>query len=121
MMTKEEIKPTLDASDEHLLERFFSEASQQTIADNGFTQRVMRSLPDRSMLLSRLWTALCTVAGIGLFVGYKGWQPILTAIRSLVNTPLTDVHPIPVFIAVGAICSILLLELAHQEEITASV
>ena len=120
-MTKEEIYATdIDAADEQLLERFFSTAQQQTIADNGFTQRVMRQLPDRSLWLSRLWTALCLTAGIVLFVVCKGWQPIMAGLLSMVHTPLSDVHPIPLFIAVGAICSVVMLEMGHQTGATAS-
>lgn len=120
-MTKEEINDTrIDAADEQLLERFFQQPSRQTIADNGFTQRVMRQLPDRSLRLSRLWSALCVMAGVVLFVAGKGWKPIVEGVLSLVHTPLADIHPIPLFIAVGAICSVVLLELGQQSGATAS-
>ena len=50
--------------DERLLQQFFSEAANQKIEDNGFTERVMQSLPvasQRSWLssFSCLWTWFC--------------------------------------------------------------
>lgn len=38
----------MDRKDEQLLQQFFIESSQQTIADNGFSERVMRRLPNRA-------------------------------------------------------------------------
>lgn len=50
----------MDKQNEQLLQQFFSEAAQQTIADNGFTERVMSRLPVRNMkLFTRIWTACC--------------------------------------------------------------
>ena len=49
-------------TDNELLEKLFSEARQMEVADNGFTERVMRQVPDtRAQTFSRLWTAGRTV------------------------------------------------------------
>ena len=39
----------MDEKNDILLRQFFSEAAQQTIDDNGFTERVMSQLPVRNM------------------------------------------------------------------------
>ena len=62
--------------DNMMIEVFFKQAARQQIEDNGFTERVMHSLPDRKMeavrKLSQLWTLFCmAVAGV-LF-----WRAVL--------------------------------------------
>ena len=64
--------------DDMMLESFFKQAAQQQIEDNGFTERVMQSLPKQKLLtarrLSQLWTLFCVVVGVGLFFVFGGWQ-----------------------------------------------
>ena len=45
--------------DDKLLQQFFEPARQKQIEDNGFTERVMRRLPDKAkaLKLSNYWTA----------------------------------------------------------------
>ena len=66
--------------DNIMIEEFFKQAAQQQIEDNGFTERVMQSLPDRKdhvvRRLSQLWTLFCiAVAGV-LFFLFGGWQVV---------------------------------------------
>ena len=66
--------------DNMMIESFFKQAAQQQIEDNGFTERVMHSLPDRKAnvvkRLSQLWTLFCiAVAGV-LFFMFGGWQVV---------------------------------------------
>ena len=55
-------------NDEKLITSFFEDSRHHTLPDNGFSERVMRSLPEnnyaRMKCLGRLWTATCVVAGI---------------------------------------------------------
>ena len=64
--------------DNIMIEEFFKQAAQQQIEDNGFTERVMQSLPKQKLLtarrLSQLWTLFCVVVGVGLFFVFGGWQ-----------------------------------------------
>ena len=64
--------------DNIMLEEFFKQAARQQIEDNGFTERVMQSLPDRKYAtarrLSQLWTLVCVVVGAALFFAFGGWQ-----------------------------------------------
>lgn len=69
--------------DNMMIEAFFKQAAQQRIEDSGFTERVMRNLPDRKTelvrKLSQLWTLFCiAVAGVLFFV-LGGWQ-VVTAL-----------------------------------------
>ena len=64
--------------DNIMIEEFFKQAAQQQIEDNGFTERVMKSLPETSAervrRLSRLVTIFCGVVGVVLFFVFGGWQ-----------------------------------------------
>ena len=61
-MTDVKNKISYDAPvDEALLQRFFADSARMDIADDGFTDRLMRRLPEevdtRCYRLYRLWTA----------------------------------------------------------------
>ena len=66
--------------DNIMLEEFFKQAAQQQIEDNGFTERVMQSLPQRNFVtahrLSCLWTLFCVLVGAALFFVFGGWQVV---------------------------------------------
>ncbi|GAA6528720.1 MAG: DUF5056 domain-containing protein [Prevotella sp.] len=59
--------------DDRLVNRFFAEHSGP-VSDKGFSERVMKNLPDRAWCLSRIWGVLCVMAGIILFVRVRGWE-----------------------------------------------
>ena len=66
-------------TDDQLLKRFFSDAAQQTIDDNGFSERVMQHLPAMQesgyvQRFARLWTAFCILVFVVLFVVFHGWE-----------------------------------------------
>lgn len=67
-------------NDDKLLEDFFA-SRRQEIADNGFTGRVMRSLPDHSERLARIWTAVCFVLAAVLFVVFDGIELLENTLR----------------------------------------
>ena len=102
-----------------LIKKFFKQAAQQQIEDNGFTERVMDSLPElaveKSQRLTRLWTIFCVVVSVALFFVLGGWeslkvsalvamQGILTSLSVFVTTaPTTEVplNPWMVLLAVA--------------------
>jgi hypothetical protein len=101
--------------DNQLLEQFFEPARQQQIEDKGFTEKVMRQLPDRAMRLSRCWTAFCIALGVILFIVFEGWQSLLLGLISLVRGfSISDIHPIPFFMVLGVLTSLALLEVVHR-------
>jgi hypothetical protein len=78
-----------------LLKQLFSEAAQQQIEDNGFTERVMANLPERSgysvRTLSRLWTMFCLIIGVLIFwlaSGYSLLEGMLTGAKQMVMTTI---------------------------------
>ena len=81
-------------NDDLLLQQFFSDAAQQTIADDGFTERVMQRLPQTShvtshvstKLFNRLWTAFCIVVFAVLFVAFHGWELLTIQFEVMLQT-----------------------------------
>ena len=80
--------------DNVLIERFFKQAAEQQIEDNGFTKRVMESLPEsqveKAHRLSLLWTVFCVVMSVVLFFVFGGWQALKASIMVAVQGVLTS-------------------------------
>ena len=76
-----------------LLESFFKQAGQQQIEDNGFTERVMMSLPEskqeRAHRLSMLWTVFCVALSVVLFFAFGGWESLKDSVMVVLQTVLT--------------------------------
>lgn len=87
----------MDRKDEQLLQQFFIEASQQTIADNGFSERVMRRLPNRANWFNRVWTLGCILIAIALLLMSDAITIAMTNIevftQSLLNGGLIEMLP----------------------------
>lgn len=64
--------------DEALLQRFFADSARMDIADDGFTDRLMRRLPEevdtRCYRLYRLWTAAMAAVCVAVFFFVNGFQ-----------------------------------------------
>lgn len=69
-------------SDHRLVNRFFEKYSQP-LEDQGFSEKVMRHLPDRIFWLNRVWSVLCTLVGIAIFILVKGWQSLVEVFQAL--------------------------------------
>lgn len=97
----------IENDDERLIARFFQE-NKKEIPDDGFTRRVMRRLPTRTRRLSRLWTLLCSVAGVVFFLLTDGIDSLRAAlgnvagdfIGSLSSFHITGVTPLAVVVGV---------------------
>ena len=80
--------------DNVLIEQFFKQAAAQQIEDNGFTKRVMESLPEsqveKAHRLSLLWTVFCVVMSVVLFFVFGGWQALKASIMVAVQGVLTS-------------------------------
>lgn len=85
-----------------MLKEFFG-THKQEIADNGFSRRVMRNLPDRSLKLSKRLTAFCGTIAVILFFALDGLQVITTALRetfiSMVQYGSNNLEPKSLLIA----------------------
>ena len=79
--------------DNLLIEEFFKQAAQQQIEDNGFSKRVMESLPvsqqEKAHRLSMLWTVFCVVLSVVLFFAFGGWEALKASIMVSLQTVLT--------------------------------
>lgn len=76
-------------NDERLVASFFEQHKQAQLEDNGFTERVMRRLPQeysRMVMLNRIWTAVCTAASVALFVMADGF----TLVKNVATNFLAD-------------------------------
>ena len=75
----------LSASDEQLLQAFFADNMMAEIPDEGFSDKVMLSLPaleqERALVkrrrLEHLWTAVCMAIGVIAAVVCQGCEQIL--------------------------------------------
>lgn len=64
----------MDMKDDNdkMLQQFFSPVAEQHMADNGFSESVMNrinALDDRRIVwLSRIWTVVCSIAGVAVLL-----------------------------------------------------
>jgi len=102
--------------DDQMLEHFFQPARNIQVEDDGFTNRVMKELPDRALRLSQWWTLFCILLGVVAFVVFKGWEPIMVGALSLLKMNFGELHPIPFFLTMGVISCLAGLELFQKLE-----
>lgn len=81
--------------DEALLQRFFADSARMDIADDGFTDRLMRRLPEevdaRCYRLYRLWTAAMVAVCVAVFFFVNGFQLLKLRVCGAVSGFLGDV------------------------------
>lgn len=109
----------MDEMNEKMLQQFFSEAAQQTIEDNGFSERVMSQLPVRGMKwFTRIWTAGCIlIAGI-LFYVFHGFELLWVQMEVFLRTTLAEppqVNPLMVVLALVSLLMIGVYEVVSYE------
>ena len=74
----------LSVSDELLLQAFFADNRMEEVLDDGFSDRVMQTLPAleqeqalaKRRRLEHLWTAACVAVGVIAAVVCQGWEQI---------------------------------------------
>ena len=81
---------------------FFEEYARKEIADDGFSQRVMRSLPSHDYVykqrLNRIWTAVCALAAVVLFVRADGFADFV--VDAFTSTMSIDVSGVSLLMVV---------------------
>lgn len=108
----------MDEQNEKLLQQFFSEAAQQTIDDNGFTERVMSRLPVRVKRFTRIWTIGCIAIAAILFTVFHGWELLLVQMEVFLRTTIAEppqVNPLMVVFALFSLLMIGVYELLSYE------
>ena len=71
----------------------FMKQSRQEIADNGFTERVMRGLPERKPQhdwLPTIWNVVMMVIAVILFVAFGGVGLVKNALYQYLDNALTQ-------------------------------
>lgn len=81
--------------DEALFQRFFADSTRMDIADDGFTDRLMRRLPEevdvRCYRLYRLWTAAMAAVCVAVFFFVNGFELLKLRVCGAVGGFLGDV------------------------------
>lgn len=84
-----------ETADEALLQRFFADSARMDIADDGFTDRLMRRLPEEvdahCYRLYRLWTAAMVAVCVAVFFFVNGFQLLKLRVCGAVGGFLGDV------------------------------
>lgn len=108
----------LSQDDEQMLERFFADNTLD-ILDNGFSQQVMRQLPQRATRrMNRVWAAACWLGGVVLFLLFDGVESLRIRVFDLMGNlygflvsvdPITVLHSINfTTLAVAMVASIVI-------------
>lgn len=90
-------------NDNKLIEKFLAPGRRE-IADNGFTRRVMRHLPDRREQLAKVWTWAGFALALVLFIALDGVTLLWNALRETFSNIIeqgvaTDIDPKSLLIA----------------------
>ena len=72
------------------------EAHRVDIPDEGFTERVVRKLPERNSMLPQIVMAVFTMAGLALTFAIQGVTPLLEQINSLITSISNMQAPSPI-------------------------
>ena len=111
----------MDRHDEQLLQQFFNEEAQQTIADNGFTEQVMSQLPRRSMKwFTRIWTTCCILIAAIFFYLFHGFELLLVQMEVFLRTTMAEppqVHPAMVVLALFSLLMVGVYEIISYERV----
>ena len=127
---------TSAADDDSLLEAFFAEARAEQLPDDGFTQRVMMSLPveeapsvglaavstarlqSRTRRLSHWWTAACVTVAVAVFTIIGGWQALAHVVFDAITTSSNTGQLLRLTVCGAVLTIIASTELMHREHIT---
>ena len=123
MMMENRIDNKQLLSDDELVAMFFDE-NRQDLADDGFSQRVMHRLPSHSVRLSRIWTLVCSIAGIAFFFVTDGIgqlkHVLFNAIGHFVGfLSSVDFHgwsPLMIIVAIGLLMGFFAWNIAESLE-----
>ena len=103
-------------TDNELLEKLFRPAREMTVADDGFSDRVLETIPNHSTrTLSRLWTLFCIVVALVLFVVFDGWQLVAGSLLMLGKTQPTQHGLLMLAVSAGVIWLLAFCEVFSRE------
>lgn len=104
-------------TDNELLEQLFRPAREMQIADDGFSDEVMRRLPQRRDVkrLGRLWTMFCLLVAAALFVLLGGWEPLAMGLITLVASVPNQHHLLMLTLTAGVLALVVVSEVVYHE------
>lgn len=74
----------MNRNDDQLISKFM-QANKHEVADNGFSRRVMRRLPNKAKVLSDILTAVCVVLSAILIYVYDGFNILLASVQDILR------------------------------------
>ena len=103
-------------TDNELLEHFFKDVHQMTIADNGFSDRVMEQIPrSNTSRLSVMWTLFCVFIAVMLFVAFDGWKLMVNYLIMAVKIQPTEHSLIMIAVSLGVVWLLAFTEVLSRE------
>jgi hypothetical protein len=104
-------------TDNELLEQLFRPAREMQIADDGFSEQVMRRLPQRRDVkwLSHVWTIFCVSVAVVLFTFMGGWQSIALGLFTWVSTLPNLQHLLMLVLTAGVLLVVAVTEVVRRE------
>lgn len=104
-------------TDNELLEQLFRPAREMQIADNGFSEKVMKDLPQGRDVkrLSRLWTIFCVVVAIVLFVLLGAWDTVIMGLLTWLSTLPNQHHLLMLTLTAGVLALLAVSEVVYRE------
>lgn len=87
------------------------------VADNGFTERVMRQIPySRALTFSRLWTTFCIIVATAVFVLMRGWELVAYGMVIMLNNVQALQHHLLIGAALVLVLGLMgIADVLHRE------
>lgn len=103
-------------NDEDLLKRFFDEHTFQ-VEDDGFSRQVMRHINRRSVILNRLWTTICALAGVAILLFSDAMKQLRQTLYNLMGDLIgavsaidfSLVSPLAIYLSVLTLCVVMMV------------
>ena len=96
-------------NDDKMIRDFFA-SHKQKVVDDGFSAKVIKSLPYRVSPLLKIWGALVLFTAIVLFFIFDGWLAIIQSLRdvyvAIIQKQDFFIDPTSIIIAVVVLCII---------------
>ncbi len=86
----------------------FLHSNIQEIEDNGFSERVIRNLPDRYLLISKIIDGICFAACIIMFFVFNGFTTIYKSVISLIESQSNIIPHDINYTSIFIVCAVLL-------------
>ncbi len=109
--------------DDLLIAQFFQE-NRQEIEDNGFSEQVMRKIPNRHVVQNRIWRWICSVIGVAFFLIIDGVDSLRQALGNIMgdaigviaSVDVTWTTPLFVVVAVTTILMVIGFNVLSSED-----